>query len=170
MLLSQTWRTVVVRNGALLLVPVSAITFGLWARLPVAFGNATFDQGVPAWLLGVENVLRVAVFALPLLLYFSGTGTLRRLGWFLYTAGLALYLASYLAQIYAPASAWSQSAVGFTALAWTTAPWLAGIGLVCADTWLPRSWNRLIYLLCAAAFVVAHTSHAWLAWSGGRPS
>lgn len=168
--MSQPWWTFVARNGALLLVPVSAITFGLWARLPLAFGNVAFDEGVPVRLLGVENVLRVAVFALPLLLSFSAVDTLQRFGWFLYIAGLALYLASYLAQIYAPASAWSQSAVGFTALAWTTAPWLAGIGLVCADTWLPLPWNRIIYLLCAAAFVVAHTAHAWLAWSGGRSS
>lgn len=168
--MSQPWWTVVARNGALLLVPVLAITFGLWARLPAVFGNAAFDEGVPARLLAVENVLRVAVFALPLLLYFSASDTLQRLGWFLYIAGLALYLASYLAQIFAPASAWSQSVIGFTALAWTTVPWLAGIGLVCADTWLPLPWNRLIYLLCAAAFVVAHTAHAWLAWSVGRPS
>jgi len=62
---------------------------------------------VPTWLLWVENVLRVAVFALPLLLYCSTSGTVPRIGWFFYAAGLVLYLASYLAQIYAPASAWS---------------------------------------------------------------
>lgn len=167
--MSQPRWTVVTRNGGLLLVPVLTITFGLWSQLPEVFGDAAFDVGVPTWLLGLENLLRMAVFALPLLLVFSASDTLDRLGWVLYVAGVALYLASYLAQIHAPESAWSRSALGFTALAWTTAPWLAGIGLVCGDSWLPVSWNRLIYLLCATAFIVVHTSHAWMAWSGGRP-
>lgn len=167
---STALSSVIARNGALLIVPPLVISTGLWARLPAAFGNDAFDQGIPAWLLISENALRAAVLLLPALLLFGATGRLQRLGWILYGLGLISYLASYVVLITLPASAWSSSALGFTAPAWTTGWWLLGIGLVCADTWLPLSWSRLIYLIPAAGFVLTHSAHAWLAYLLVRPS
>lgn len=160
----------IARNGALLIVPPLVITFSLWARLPEAFANDAFDQGIPSWLLLSENALRVVVFLVPVLLLIGTTESLQRLGWTLYGVGLLAYLTSYVVLIALPGSAWSNSALGFTAPAWTTGLWLFGIGLVCADTWLPLPWSRLIYLTPAAAFALIHSAHAWLAYYLSWPS
>jgi len=158
--------TAVARNGVLLIVPAMVITFGLWSALPAQYGVEAFDRGVPAWLLNVENALRVAVFGIPVLLYFGRRSRLQVTGWYVYLVGMLAYLCSYLAQIYLPASAWSGSVIGFTAPAWTTLLWFAGIALVCERTWLALPWHRWVYLACAAAFVTAHTAHAYMAFQG----
>jgi hypothetical protein len=152
------------RNGALLIVPVMIITFGLWGALPAAFGSDIFWKDIPGWLGFGENVFRVLVFGLPAILYFGKKDTGQRLGWFLYFAGLLVYLASYLVQIFYPASTWSRSLIGFAAPAWSTIFWLAGIGLVCARSWLQIPWHRAVYLCSAAIFVMFHVGHTVLVY------
>jgi hypothetical protein len=149
-------------NGALLIVPPMIITFGLWGVLPAAYGSDIFWKGIPGWLGFFENIFRILVFSLPGILYFGRNETWQPLGWYLYAGGLIAYLASYLVQIIYPNSGWSQSAVGFTAPAWSTLFWLAGIGLVCARSWLFISWHRAIYLLSAAIFLIFHIGHTGL--------
>jgi len=156
---SLVW-TVVLRNGLLLIVPAMVITFALWPRLPAAYGGDAFNRGVPGWLIAAENGLRLGAIALPLFLYFGGESRLQVAGWYMYVTGLVLYLGSYVALIYFPASAWGSSIVGFTAPAWTTLFWFVGISLVCASTWLPWTWHRAVYLVLAISFVVAHVAHA----------
>lgn len=158
----------VLRNGFWLLIPVFAITFGLWSRLPAAYGQKAFDQGVPRWVLACENVLRVVVFILPLFLVFGSAGQLEVAGWCVYGLGILVYLGAYLAQIFFPASSWSAGAIGFTAPAWTALFWLVGIGLVCSDTWLPIAMSRAIYLSVAVVFTAFHFAHAYLAFAWRR--
>jgi hypothetical protein len=160
----------VLRNGALLLVPPLLITFGLWSSLPAAYGPDSFNRGIPSWLLVAENILRVAVFGIPLLLLFGNRGRVQAAGWAFYCAGMLIYLASYLAQMYLPGSAWGNSMIGFTAPAWTTLFWLVGIGLVCVKTWLSFSWRPGIYISVASAFVVVHSLHAYLAYTNQMPA
>lgn len=76
-----------------------------------------------------------------------------------------MYLATYVLQISAPSSAWSQSAIGFTAPGWSTSSWFAGIGLVCENSWLPIRWNRSIYLSVAAAFLIFHLWHTGMVYN-----
>jgi len=153
------------RNGALLILPPMLITFGLWAALPAAYDPGNFWRGIPGWLGLLENTFRVLVFALPGILYFGKMEAGQATGWGLYAAGIFIYLSSYLLQIFLPASAWSLSLLGFTAPAWTTAFWLAGIGLVCARSWLPVSWHRAVYLGCAFLFLLCHVGHTVLVFS-----
>jgi hypothetical protein len=150
------------RNGALLILPPMLITFGLWAALPAAYNLSNFWRGIPAWLGLLENIFRLLVCALPGILYFGKKETGQAVGWVLYAAGLFIYLASYLFQIYLPTSVWSLSLLGFTAPAWTTVFWLAGIGLVCVRSWLPVPWHRLIFLGCAFCFLLCHVGHTTL--------
>jgi hypothetical protein len=152
------------RNGALLIVPPMIITFGLWGALPTAYGSDIFWKDIPGWLGLGENIFRILVFGLPGILFFGKNLTGQLLGWYLYVGGLVVYLASYLMQIVYPDSAWSQSLIGFTAPAWSTMFWLAGIGLVCARSWLPISWHRAIYLLSAAIFLMFHLGHTGLVY------
>jgi hypothetical protein len=155
---------IILRNGALLTAPPMIITFGLWAALPAAYGPDIFWKDIPTWLGLLENSFRLLVFSLPGILYFGKKETGQPLGWILYIGGVAVYLASYLVQIVFPASAWSRSAIGFTAPAWSTLLWFAGIGLVCARSWLPIPWHRAIYLWSAFIFLIFHTWHTGLVY------
>ena len=152
------------RNGALLIIPPMIITFGLWGALPAAYSPDIFWKGIPNWLGLFENIFRILAFSLPGILYFGKKEKGQPLGWYLYIGGLAVYLASYLMQIVFPDTAWSQSIIGFTAPAWSTLLWLAGIGLVCMWSWLPIPWHRAIYLSSAAIFLIFHIGHAGLVY------
>jgi hypothetical protein len=155
---------ILLRNGGLLIVPPLAISFGLWGFLPAIYGPDQFWKGIPLWLGLLENLFRVLILAVPGLLYFGKNDAGQFLGWCLYTGGLAAYLASYLLQIIFPDSGWSQSLAGFTAPAWTTLFWLAGIGLVCVRSWLPMPWHRAIYFCAAFFFLILHVGHAGLVY------
>jgi hypothetical protein len=152
------------RNGALLVIPPLIITFGLWGALPAAYGPDLFEKDIPNWLVLFENMIRLLVLSLPGILYFGRKETWQPLGWYLYIGGLVVYLASYLVQIVNPDGVWSQSVIGFTAPAWSTVFWLAGIGLVCMRSWLPIPWHRAIYLLSASIFLIFHIGHAGLVY------
>lgn len=155
---------IILRNGALLIVPPLIFSFGLWGALPATFSPNIFGKDIPGWLVLSENIFRILVFSLPGILYFGKQEKGQSLGWLLYLGGLVAYLASYLAQIVFPTSIWSQSLIGFTAGAWSTIFWFAGIGLVCARSWLPIPWHRAIYFLSALIFLVFHTGHAGLVY------
>mgnify|MGYP001179472198 CR=1 FL=1 len=152
------------RNGALLIIPPMVISFGLWGALPVAYGPDIFWKDIPQWLGLLENIFRILVLSLPGILYFGKKETGQPLGWSLYIGGLAVYLASYLAQIIFPASVWSHSAIGFTAPAWSTLFWFAGIGLVCARSWLSIPWHRAIYFMSVSIFLIFHIGHTGLVY------
>jgi hypothetical protein len=153
------------RNGALLIIPPMVITFGLWGALPAAYRPDIFWKDIPNWLGLFENIFRVLALSLPGILYFGRKEKFQSLGWYLYIVGLTVYLVSYLMQIVFPDSAWSQSILGFTAPAWSTLFWLAGIGFVCMRSWLPIPWRRAIYLLCASIFLIFHIGHTALVYS-----
>jgi hypothetical protein len=149
----------ILRNGALLIIPPMIITFGLWGALPAAYGPDLFWKEIPGWLSLSENTFRILVFSLPGILYFGKKEPGQSLGWYLYVGGLVVYLASYLLQIVLPNSGWSQSVIGFTAPAWSTIFWFTGIGLVCVRSWLPIPWHRAYYLCCVCFFLIFHIGH-----------
>jgi hypothetical protein len=153
------------RNGAILLIPPMAISFGLWSMLPSAFGVEFFWKDIPKWLGLAENISRIIVFALPAFLFFGIGEPLQKRGWILYASGIVLYFLSYLLQIYLPESLWSNSIIGFTAPAWTTIFWLSGIGLVCGRSWLPIPWSRLVYIVSALLFLLFHICHVMIVFS-----
>ena len=136
-----------------------------WLLLPVFAWNAVFasrlpqagfksDAGVPRPILWAENVLRAAVFLWPLLLPLSWQDQRSRAGLALYGLGILVYFASWLPLIYRPEAAWSRSAAGLLAPAYTPLIWLAGIALVGA------SWP---YALLSLLFVGVHVYHNILA-------
>ncbi|CAG0937366.1 hypothetical protein TFLX_06292 [Thermoflexales bacterium] len=159
------WGRLLLRNGALLILPPMVITFGLWAALPPRYSFAQFWKDIPSWLGFLENLFRILVFGIPVLLYFGRGDKTQSLGWYFYSGGLIVYLASYLMQIVFPYSDWSMSVIGFSAPAWSTLVWLIGIGFVCSRSWLPLRWSRLIYLCCTVLFLIFHTGHTLLIYS-----
>ncbi len=162
--LDNLWARILLRNGAWLVVPPMAITFVLWGSLPASYSPSVFWKDIPGWLSLLENIFRILVCALPGILYFGRKEKGQTIGWYIYAGGMAVYLASYLLQILLPGSAWSLSVIGFTAPAWSTVFWLAGIGLICARSWLPIPWNRLIYFGVACLFLIFHIGHTSLVY------
>lgn len=155
----------ILRNGAVLLIPPMLITFGLWSKLPAAFGAEVFWKDIPNWLAVPENILRIIVFAVPAFLTLGIRETGQKRGWMLYACGIVLYLLSYLLQIYLPDGFWSKSIIGFTAPAWSTLFWFAGIGLVCDKSWLPIPWSSFVYIALAVLFLIFHIGHTLVIFS-----
>ena len=114
----------------------------------------TSDAHSSKWLLIAENVARVLVFALPLLIPFPGRAdwqsALPKTGLAVYIIGTLVYFASWLPLLFVPASAWSNGTVGLLAPRLT--PFLSFLGIAL----LGGSW---LYGVIAAVFICLHTWH-----------
>ena len=111
-----------------------------------------------------ETVLRVVVFGAPLLMPLSLREPRTRLALGVYFVALTAYVAAWVAVIWAPTSVWSTSAVGFTALAWTSILLFTGIGLRSTLRFVPR-YRPWMYLGAAALFTAVHTLHMAIIWN-----
>ena len=136
-----------------------------WLLLPIFAWNAIFasrlpqqgfksDAGVPRAVLWAENVLRIVVFLWPLLLPLRWQDPQSKAGLAVYGLGVFVYFASWLPLIYSPDAAWSKSAAGLLAPAYTPLIWLAGIALI---------GGSLPYALASLLFVGLHVYHNILA-------
>jgi hypothetical protein len=152
------------RNRFWLLVPVLLLDLALAGRLPPALEFDRFWSDIPAWIVVAENVLRVLVVAVPLLMPLAPAAGLVSAAVWTYGVGLAAYTAAWLMVVLAPSSAWSTSVVGFTAPAWTSLGWLVGIGLG-SRLRLVRGYRPWMYLAVAASFTAVHTFHAVIIWT-----
>jgi hypothetical protein len=124
-----------------------------------------FWKDIPPIIGITENVLRVMVFFLPLLMPLTVETGSQKIGLGIYIAGLVIYFLSWLLQIYYPDSAWSKSAFGFLAPAYTTMIWLVGIGLIGTRLFVKVPYRPTVYILISTAFVVVHTMHAYLVYT-----
>ena len=136
------------KNTFWLMIPLLLWNIFLGPRL--VHPGFAYDQQAARWLLISENILRVAVFILPLLLPLNWESKRQKFGLGLYLLGTLIYFAAWLPLIYTPQSAWSNSLIGFTAPAFTPLIWLLGIALV--GGWWP-------YALLSGTFVAVHGSH-----------
>lgn len=149
----------------LLLLPAALWNILLAGYLPPVFAAAEFWRDIPGPLGVAENVLRIAVFALPFLmpLGISSAGSRRALAVFI--AGTAVYLASWLPLILAPASAWSSSIAGFMAPAYTPLFWIAGIALLGRRLFWGKFYRPWMYLMIGIAFLAAHIWHTAIVYA-----
>lgn len=141
-------------------MPVFAWNIALADRLPPAFSRAVFWSGIPGWLAVVENLSRVVLFALPFLMPLELRTPVQRRGLALFAAGTLVYFGSWLPLMLSPASAWSASAAGFLAPAYTPAVWLFGLALVGQRLFWGQFYRWWYYLAVAALFLGAHVCHA----------
>ena len=131
-----------------LIVPILAWNIAFGARITQE--AITSDAHSPAWLLGAENVFRIATFVLPLLLRMKFGDTVGKIGLAVYIVGTLIYFASWLPLMNAPLSAWSQSIPGLFAPRLT--PWIALLGVAL----VAHSWQ---YGAVATVFIFFHTWH-----------
>ncbi len=157
------WRRWLTGNGLVLLLPALIFNLVLVSRLPEAYQTEVFWNDIPALIAIPENLLRLIVFMVPALMLYRCKTRLQRAGRVLFVVGSVIYAASWLALILVPQSAWSTSAVGFTAPAYTPALWFAGLAMMLENFVWPQRWYRFwMYGACAAAFLGVHIAHAAL--------
>ncbi len=110
----------------------------------------TSDANSPVWLLIAENITRIGVFILPLLIPLQLREPLSKAGLVTYIVGTLIYFTSWLPLLFAPGSAWSNSVPGLLAPRLT--PFLCFLGIAL----IGGSWP---YGVLAAVFIILHTWH-----------
>ena len=135
-------------NCFLLILPLLAWNLVLGGRFTDP--RVTSDAHSPKWLLVAENVTRILVLALPLLIPLQVKDAWSKTGLVIHVAGTLVYFASWLPLIYAQASDWSSSPAGLLAPRLT--PFLSFLGIAL----IGKSWT---YGLIAAMFVFLHSAH-----------
>jgi hypothetical protein len=151
-------------NCLLLILPILAWNVIFMSKLPRAYSEEVFSKNIPSFIKAGENVFRLIIFALPVLMPIKIETQSQKLGLWLYIAGTLVYFLSWLAQMVIPQSAWSTSAVGFLAPAYTPLIWLTGIGLIGSTFYFPSPYRSWMYAALAVIFVGFHLSHATIVY------
>jgi hypothetical protein len=154
----------------LLLIPAFAWNIALFDQLPPAFAKTVFWYDIPSFLAAIENVARTLVFALPFFMPLEVKAPIQRRGLLLFTAGTLIYFASWLALIIWPSSAWSVSAAGFMAPAYTPLLWLLGLAMVGRRLIWGHGYRWWFYLPVAAVFLIAHIWHTAIVYARNPPA
>lgn len=145
-----------------LLIPVFAWNIVFISSLPAGYSRDIFWKDIPPLIGTTENIARILVFALPVLMHFSLKTPVQKAGLGIYLVGLLLYFASWILQMYFPQSGWSQSLWGYTAPAYTTVVFLVGIGLIGKKSFIKLPHITIIYIVLLVIFVAVHTAHSYV--------
>jgi hypothetical protein len=146
-------------NCILLLLPITAWNAIFASKLPRAYSAEIFEKNISPLIMNGENIARLLVFILPLLMPLRIETQSQKLGLWLYIVGTAIYFLAWLAQIYFPQSTWSLSAFGFLAPAYTPLIWLTGIGLIGSTFFFASPYRSWMYILTSIVFIGFHLSH-----------
>jgi len=147
-------------NCLLLLLPVMAWNLIFASKLPWVYSEEVFSKDITSFITNGENIFRLIVFILPVLMPLRIETQSQTIGLWLYIAGTAIYIVSWLAQMYFPQSAWSLSAWGFLAPAYTPLIWLIGIGLIGSTLYFSSPYRSWMYITASIIFLGFHLSHA----------
>ena len=137
-------------NCIWLILPLLAWNLILGPR--ISDPRVTSDSHSPKWLLIAENIVRILVFALPLLIPLprgvNGQPALAKAGLAVYILETLVYFVSWLPLLLAPTSTWSNRPAGLQAP--RLAPFLSFLGIAL----LGDSWQ---YGIIATVFIYLHT-------------
>ena len=149
-------------NCFLLTLPILAWNILLTNELPKEFHHVTFWNKIPAFLTYGENISRIVVFALTLLMPLSIRTSLQKKGLILYVGGTILYFVSWLNLIFFPNSYWSNGLLGFMAPAYTPLLWLLGIGLIGDSFYFNFTFRRWFFISASIIFIVFHNLRTYI--------
>jgi hypothetical protein len=144
----------------LLLLPIMAWNIIFSSKLPGMYSPEVFWKNIPPFVATGENIFRLAVFILPVLMPLRIETQSQKLGLWLYIIGTLIYFLAWLAQMYFPQSTWSLSAWGFLAPAYTPLIWLIGIGLIGSTFYFSSPYRSWMYITFSVIFLGFHLSHA----------
>jgi len=147
-------------NCILLLLPIMAWNVIFSSKLPALYSTEIFWKDIPLFIASGENIFRLIVFILPVLMPMQIETRSRKLGLGLYIIGTAVYFLSWFLQMYFPQSAWSLSIWGFLAPTYTPLIWLTGIGLIGSTLYFSSPYRSWMYIVTSTIFLSFHLSHA----------
>jgi len=84
-------------NCLLLLLPIMVWNLIFASKLPWAYSEEVFSKNIPSKIINGENILRLLVFILPVLMPIRIETQSQKLGLWLYIIGTAIYFMSWLA-------------------------------------------------------------------------
>ncbi|WP_024770896.1 hypothetical protein [Aquimarina macrocephali] len=151
-------------NCFLLVLPLFIWNIALYKYLPKGYTSKNIWDDIPFWLNITENILRIIVFLLPLLMILSFQTKTQKIGLVVYLGALLIYFLSWILQIYFSDSLWSRSLIGFMAPAYTTIFIFIGIAMIGIQSIIPIPRISLIYILASILFASIHTYHSYLAY------
>ncbi len=154
-------------NGMLLLLPIMAWNMIFTSKLPAMYSQEVFEKNIPSFITIGENLFRLIVFILPLLMPIHLETPIQKLGLALYITGTVIYFVSWLAQMYWPQSNWSISIFGSLAPAYTPLIWLIGIGLIGRTLYFASPYRSWMYIMLSLIFVAFHVSHTLIVYQRG---
>ena len=128
-------------------------------QLPIYFQPDIFWKDIPTGLAYGENISRVAVFILTLLMPISISTFTQKAGFLIYLVGLLVYFASWLILIYYPLSGWSMSMIGFMAPSYTPLLWLIGLGLIGNSFYFNLPFKPWLFIAISCLFLLFHNLH-----------
>lgn len=151
-------------NCFLLLIPLFLWNIILVGYLPKGYSPDIFWKDIPNFVSYSENILRIVLFILPIIMIFSLKTKLQKIGFSIYLIGLIVYFSSWILVIINPESNWSQSLIGFMAPAYTTIIFFVGIGLIGNKAFLKFPYLSLIYICLSILFVIFHSAHTYIVY------
>ncbi len=147
-------------NCLLLILPIMAWNILFANKLPRSYSQEIFWKDIPSFIANGENIFRLLVFILPLLMPLRIETPSQKLGLWIYITGTVIYFLSWLMQMYFPQSAWSLSVFGFLAPAYTPLIWLVGISLIGSTLYFSAPYRSWMYIVISIIFLSFHLSHA----------
>lgn len=139
--------------------PILAWNIVFASRLPAQYLPDIFWKNIPLSVMYGENILRTIIFAMPAFFSMQMTTKHHKLGWVCYLLGTLVYFLAWVPLLFAPASAWSTSMLGFMAPAYTPLIWLVGIGLLGGEFYFPMRYRPVYYIAPAILFTIFHCTH-----------
>jgi len=152
-----------------LLVPIFVCNIVFISRLPSSYARDIFWKDIPPFIRTTENIARIVIFTLPVLMQFSLKTPIQKAGLGIYMLGLVLYFASWILQMYFPQSDWSHSLWGYAAPAYTTIVFFAGIGMIGRKSFVALPHISIIYIIFSVFFVAVHTAHSYVVFQRLQP-
>lgn len=149
-------------NCFLLLIPLFLWNIILVGNLPKSYSPDIFWKDIPKFIGYSENILRIILFVLPVIMIFSLKTRLQKIGFITYLSGLILYFSSWIIMIISSESNWSKSLIGFMAPAFTTIIFFVGIGLIGNKAFFKFPYLSLIYIGLSILFVIFHSTHTYI--------
>lgn len=149
----------ILTNGYWALFPILLWNLILASQLPVEYLPEYFNADIPVVILAGENLLRMVIFMLPLLTFFSLKETVNHKGFLMYIGGSLIYYLSWIILIYQYRNNIDYSVITFTAPAYTTLVWLIGIGLW-VKPYSAKFQFKKVYIYSSILFVLFHTAHS----------
>lgn len=149
-------------NCFLLLIPLFLWNIILVGYLPQTYSPDIFWKDIPNWIGYSENILRILVFAFPVIMIFSLKTRLQKIGFGIYLVGSIIYFLSWILVIIYPQSNWTTSLIGFMAPAYTTLIFFIGIGLIGNKAYFRFPYLSKLYIFLSILFVMFHSLHTYI--------